>query len=124
MPTELVDLTTEYIHTVDWPPRVAVVNMPFTCTEAGLETDRAGRTERRMVDNRVYCVTAESEGAAGSIYTNYAYATKKNRTVYIFTFSVRSVQCANYDEPNKTSCEHERETFYLDGIVDKMAQSL
>ncbi|MFZ2414956.1 MAG: hypothetical protein WAW33_03110, partial [Minisyncoccia bacterium] len=78
----------------------------------------------RLVNNREYCVTKESEGAAGSIYTNYAYAFPKDTKTIIFTFTTRATQCANYDEPNKTACEKEREAFDLDGIVDRMAQSL
>lgn len=126
------DLLTTYIHTVDWPPKVQVLYEAFTCTEAGTETARAGKTEQRLVDDRTYCVTTESEGAAGSIYTNYAYAfplystgsTQADRKVIIFTFSLRAVQCANYDEPQKTDCEKEREAFDLDSIIDRMARSI
>lgn len=118
------ELTTAYIHTVDWPPKVQIVEGPLTCTEAGEETARAGRTERRMVDNREYCVTLVSEGAAGSVYTQYAYAFPTQGKVSIFTFSLRTVQCRNYDEEEKSRCESEREVFYLDGLVDKIAKTL
>lgn len=116
-------LTTKYIIPVDWPPRVAVSDGPFACVEAGNEMERAGETKQRMVDDRTYCVTKESEGAAGSIYTNYAYATLKNQKVLIFTFSLRAVQCANYDQAEKTECENERTSFDLDGVIDRIAQS-
>lgn len=116
-------LTTEYISIVDWPPKVAAMDGPLTCTEAGVETARAGQTMKRMVDNREYCVTKESEGAAGSIYTNYAYATQKNDKVLIFTFSLRAVQCANYDDPQKSECEAERGSFDIDSVLDRIAQS-
>jgi len=125
-------LLTEYIHTVDWPPQVQVLNEPFTCTEAGEEIDRAGQTLKRMVDDRTYCVTKESEGAAGSVYTNYTYAfplystgsTQADRKTIIFTFSLQAVQCANYDDPQKTACENERSTFDLDSSVGRMARSI
>lgn len=117
-------LLTEYIHAVDWPPQVQVLNEPFNCTEAGSETVRAGQTVKRMVDNRTYCVTKESEGAAGSIYTNYVYAFPMDSKTIIFTFSLRSVQCANYDDPQKTACENERSAFDLDSTVDRMARSI
>lgn len=125
-------LLTEYIQTVDWPPQVQVLNQPFSCTEAGSETARAGQTIKRMVDDRTYCVTKESEGAAGSIYMNYAYAfplysagsTQADRKTIIFTFSLRAPQCANYDEPQRKACESERETFDLDSVVDRMAKSI
>lgn len=117
-------LTTQYISTVDWPPQVQVVDEKFTCTEAGNEIDRAGKTEKRTVDNRNYCVTRKTEGAAGSIYTQYAYAFAHGNSTVIFSFTLRSVQCGNYDEPKKTECEHEHESFDLDSVVDKMAQSI
>ncbi len=125
-------LLTEYIHTVDWPPQIQILNEPFTCTEAGSETARSGQTVKRMVDDRTYCVTKESEGAAGSVYTNYAYAfplystgsTQADRKTVIFTFSLQAVQCANYDDSQKTACENERSSFDLDSTVDRMAGSI
>ena len=117
-------LLTEYIHAIDWPPQVQILNQPFSCTEAGLETAPAGRTEKRMVDSRIYCVTKKSEGAAGSIYTGYAYAFPKNGKTFIFTFSLRAVQCGNYDDPQKTACENERMSFDMDSTADRMARSI
>jgi membrane-bound inhibitor of C-type lysozyme len=117
------DFGTKYISTVDWPPKVAVQNGPFTCTAAGSETARAGITQPVALNGRVYCVTKESEGAAGSVYTNYAYAAERGSTVLIFTFSLRFVQCANYDEPKRTECTTERNAFTPDTIMDAVAQS-
>lgn len=125
-------LLTEYIHTVGWPPQVQVLNEPFACIEAGSETARAGKTEKRFVDDREYCRTSIVEGAAGSIYTNYAYAfplystgsTQADRKTVIFTFSLQAVQCANYDDPRKTACENERSSFDLDSAVDRMAKTV
>lgn len=117
-------LTTRYIRTVDWPPSVQVVGQPYSCTEAGAQTQRAGQTSRRMVDNREYCATTTSEGAAGSTYTQYAYALPYQRNTLIFTFTLRAPQCGNYDDPQKTACEQERASFDIDSIVDKIAQSV
>ncbi len=117
-------LLTTYINTQDWPPQVQVLNEPFTCTEAGEETARAGKTEKRLVDDREYCRTSIVEGAAGSIYTQYAYAFPKDGKTIIFTFSFQAVQCANYDNLQKTACENERSAFDLDSVVDRMARSI
>lgn len=117
-------LLTKYINTQDWPPQVQVLNEPFTCTEAGEETARAGKTEKRLVDDREYCRTSIVEGAAGSIYTQYAYAFPKDGKTIIFTFSFQAVQCANYDNLQKTACENERSAFDLDSVVDRMARSI
>ncbi len=117
-------LLTEYISTVNWPPQVQVLNELFACTEAGLETDRVGLTERRSVDDRTYCVTKVTEGAAGSIYTQYTYAFPQEDQTVIFTFTLRSVQCGNYDDPQKTACENERTAFDLDSTVNQIARTL
>lgn len=117
-------LATDYIHTVDWPPQIAINNGPFVCAEGGSEIAQAGQTEKAVIDTRAYCVTKESEGAAGSTYTQYAYAFSKNDKVLIFTFTLRFPQCANYDDPQKTQCENERAALDINSLVDRMAQSV
>lgn len=117
-------LPTIYIVAIDWPPVVSTYRDSFSCTEAGSETARAGITELKIINGRQYCVTKESEGAAGSIYTNYAYSAMKGDNLVIFTFSLKSVQCGNYDQPKKAECEHERVTFDIDQLIDKMMQTL
>jgi len=118
------NLTTKYINTVDWPPLVQVLPGPYTCLEAGSENAPAGKTEKRLVDNREYCLTRESEGAAGSIYTQYAYAFAQADKVVYLTFSLRFPQCGNYSEPQLTACQIERETFDIDSVIDKIARTL
>ena len=121
-------LGTTYINTVDWPPLVSLNRGPFTCTEAGTETSRAGETKKQTINGRIYCVTKVTEGAAGSTYTQYAYAFVDDRIgeglVPTLTFSLRFVQCANYDGAQKTACENERAAFDINSILDRMAQSL
>ena len=118
------DFSTKYISIVDWPPAVQILNQAFSCTEGGSEIERAGKTEKKTINGHNYCVTMESEGAAGSIYTNYAYAFAAGQRTIIFTFSLRFSQCANYDDPKKTECEAERSVFTPDAVLDKMAQSV
>ncbi len=117
-------LETKYISVVDWPPKVQITNPPFACTPAGLETDRAGETKKVVVNGNTYCITKVVEGAAGSMCTQYAYAFLKNGSVPIMTFTLKSVQCANYDEPSKSECETERSSFNIDPTIDKIANSL
>jgi hypothetical protein len=121
-------LGTTYIHTVDWPPKVSLNPGPFTCTEAGSETSRAGETKSQTIHGRTYCVTKITEGAAGSTYTQYAYAFADpdigGDQYPILTFSLRFVQCGNYDDPEKTACENERAAFDINSTIDRIAQSL
>ncbi len=118
------DLGTTYITTVDWPPMVQLLNEPFSCTEAGTATAQAGKTEERVINGASYCVTTEAEGAAGSTYLQYAYAKDIGGKTLILTFTTREVQCANYDDPQKTQCEDERGTFSIDQIIGRIFSTL
>lgn len=116
-------LLATYITTTDWPPQPQLSDEPFICVQVGLEGEGAGKTELRLVDSTRYCRTVVTNGAAGSIYSTYTYAVEKNNRVLILTFSLRMVQCGNYDEPQKTQCENEREAFDIDGVVDRIMQT-
>lgn len=117
-------LSTTYINAFDWPPQVAMLEGSFACTEVGEEGARAGQTALRMVDDRPYCVTSVAGAAAGSRYVQYAYAFPYQGRTAIFTFSLRFPECANYEGLQQDACEGERETFDMDGIVDRMARTL
>ena len=117
-------LAADYIHSVDWPPQIAVNNGPFSCVEGGSEIAQVGKTQKIAIGDHEYCLAKESEGAAGSVYTQYAYSFPENGKVLTFIFALRFVQCANYDDPQKTQCEEERRTFNIDSIIDRMAQSV
>lgn len=118
------DLMTSYISLVDWPPQVQILDEQYTCNEAGQATDRAGKTEKRMVDNKEYCVTTVSEGAAGSVYNQYAYKTVKDDKTIVLTFTLRFVQCMNYDQPQQDECLNERQSFDMGSTIDRIVQTL
>lgn len=116
-------LPTKYIYTVNWSPQVAVINTPFSCTEGESETPLTNKTVKHTINNHAYCITTVTEGAAGSLYTRYFYVTEKDNKTIIFTFTLRAVQCGNYNEPEKSACENERQTFDLDTLMDQVIQS-
>jgi len=118
------NINTKYISTVDWPPKVQIQKGPFSCTNGGKETARAGQTLKEIINGKNYCVTKIAEGAAGSIYTEYAYATELQNKVLFFTFTLRAVQCANYEDPQKTACEKERGVFDIDSLIGTILQSV
>ncbi len=64
-------------------------------------------------------------GAAGSIYTQYSYVTATdNNKLLNLSFTLRFVQCANYEDPQKTACEKGRGTFDIDSIIDRIVGSI
>lgn len=119
------DLGTKYINPVDWPPVLNISPEPFSCLEAGRETDRAGVTSKETsVNGDIYCVTKKSEGAAGSVYTSYAYTFSKDNQTFIFTFTLRAPQCMNYDEPKQSECTKEEADFDMINTMDIIQRSL
>ncbi len=117
-------LGTKYISTQNWPPQITIGNAPFSCTPAGSVNAVAGKTEKKIVDGHTYCVTTETEGAAGSTYSQYAYLTDKAGKTLILTFTIRATQCANYDDPQKTECEKERQAFSPDALANQIMQTV
>lgn len=118
------ELLTKYISAVNWPPQVKIEDKGFICNPSGTEIRQGGQTELRLVANSKYCITKESEGAAGSIYTTYTYTFSKGNQTGVINFSLRFVQCKNYDDPQMSECENERSAFDIDSIVDRIAQSI
>lgn len=119
-----IALSTTYISASDWPPQLQILNSVFTCTEGGSEIQRTGLTQAKKINGNNYCITTFSEGAAGSIYTLYAYAFPKDDKTFILTFTTRSTQCANYPDPQKTACENERNTFKIDNLIDQIVNTI
>ncbi len=117
-------LSTKYISVIDWPPQIQVLNKLFVCTQAGSPTARAGETIMRVVNGREFCITKKVEGAAGSIYTQYAYAFGMDNKTVIAAFSLKEVQCGNYDNPQKTECENERVMFDIDALLETIAATV
>ncbi len=116
---------TKYISPTDWPPKMQVVSQQFVCTEAGSESAPAGITSRATINGHLYCVTRESGGAAGSIYTSYAYARQiAPMKIAVLTFSLRFVQCGNYPDSQMKQCQTERDNFSIDPTVDRIFGTL
>jgi len=110
-PAKYISLTT----TGSDEPKVTVTTGALSCT---------GGSTQRTIDGKIYCVSETTEGAAGSIYHTYTYATVSGAQMLRGTFTLRFVQCANYPEPQKTECETERTTFNIDSYVDRIADSV
>lgn len=118
------DFGTKYLSAFDWPPQIQILNQKYSCSLGGIDTQRAGQTSSQTINGHAYCITKVVEGAAGSMYTQYAFAFPKDNRTVILTFSTRQPQCDNYDDPEKTLCKNERDSFDLNSLIDKIAQSL
>ena len=95
-----------------------VENGEIECDETPSESSLPLRISKREINNRKYCIGASSEGAAGSVYTQYAYTTVIGGNVYSVRFIARYPNCDNYPDNERAQCKTERETFNLDNLVD------
>lgn len=117
-------LGTEYIRAVDWPPALQVIHEKYSCNIGGNEIDRAGRTDEIEIAGMKYCVTTLDEGAAGSIYSQYAYAFSVESDTYILTFTTRQPQCGNFDEDKMKECEKEINSFNVNTLISGIVQTM
>lgn len=95
-----------------------VENGQIECEETPLESSLALRISKKEINEQKYCIAAFSEGAAGSVYTQYSYTTVIENNVYLINFIARYVDCNNYSNQQKVECKLERENFNLDILVD------
>lgn len=120
------DLHTTYVHTAEWPPKVAhTAQMPACTPEAmSANSELPGKVESRSIGGKSYCVATTSEGAAGSTYTTYTYSTDLGDYPVQLAFTLRAPQCANYDEPAQTECVTEEQNFDIDGLADGIVRTI
>ncbi len=111
----------KYISAVSWPPAVILASA-YSCSPTPAESSVSGRVQEKEIGGRRYCIYAHSEGAAGSVYTKYQYVTEKDGQAFALSFTLRFVQCYNYDEPQRGECQKEREEFDLDFLVFQFAE--
>jgi hypothetical protein len=75
------------------------------------------------IDNRKYCIKVSREGAAGSVYKKYNYATLIENRLIVLDFTIQYTQCANYPQPKRSECKQERENFDPDNLVDYLIKN-
>ena len=118
--------STNYIRPQEWPPKLLIIdNAGFSCEEGGLGINgRPGMTIQKSINNTVYCIDSVSEGAAGTFYTDYTYTFLKDGKLVKLIFTLAYPQCENYNDLQKTECEQERQTFDLDVLIGRIAESV
>jgi hypothetical protein len=116
------ELGTTYMRANAWPPEVKTEKGRFTCFET--KATPQGFTVRRTIQGVQYCVTTQSEGAAGSIFSTYTYLSEKEGTRVHFKFTIQETQCGNYDEPKRSECVFERNEFSVDDLAHRMMNSV
>lgn len=119
-------LPTKFISAREWPPRVELVAEDSTC-EVGIgvaDNGSPASITKKTIFDKEYCVSVSSEGAAGSTYTTYKYKTIHDDYLAEVSFTLRTPQCLNYDEPERSACQVEQGSFYIDALVYRITSSI
>lgn len=106
-------LGTQYVATQNWPPVIKLSSDIYDCTGVS-----------QADGDQIYCVVAQTQGAAGSIYTDYTYTTASQGKLLTAQFTLRYPQCGNYDAAGKTACEQERADFEISDIAYQIVDSI
>lgn len=118
-PTRLEE---DYISIASDPrPSIEIAEGNLTCD---LINSPNVKVERRKIADRDFCISSRSAGAAGSVFTEYSYATEHEGLVVTGNFTLRYLQCDNYLEAERELCQREREIFDLDLRIGQIIDSL
>jgi predicted secreted protein len=129
------DLDAEYIYVmnckvdifyshVNFPSRFRVADGQVQCKKSTKDNELPIKILKKEIDNRKYCIKVTSEGASGSVYKSYTYATVKSYNLIVFNLTARFSACGNFNEPKRSQCKRERKEFDLDSVVDRVVQSI
>jgi hypothetical protein len=113
----------KYISAPEWPPHVSGSSSIFSCVPSGSEITAIGQTTKATIAGKIYCINKKSEGAAGSTYTTFNYATVIKDKLVTAELALQFPQCENYDEPAKTDCKNEQKSFDPDKMFDTIISS-
>ncbi|HOF50489.1 MAG TPA: hypothetical protein PLH22_02305 [Candidatus Colwellbacteria bacterium] len=118
-------LGAEYISETEWPPTIVIKPGNYACEETPAGSSYATPiVSQKVINGRIYCVAVSHEGAAGSVYSSYSYASPRNGRLVELSFVLRYPNCLNYPEDQARTCADERETFDLDALVNSVFQTL
>lgn len=129
------NLDTKHISVRDWwnvevfathdeyPPEFKLTEDRISCRETAVEGGLPVRILKKTINGQEYCIKVSSQGAAGSIYKKYTYATVKKGKLITVSFTARYTQCGNYGQPKRSECRRERQEYDLDQVVDNFVKS-
>jgi hypothetical protein len=113
------------VSTAEWPPVIEMTAGEYACAADGAATDGPfSSVHERIIDGRTYCVREMREGAAGSTFVTYEYATARDGAILRAVFTLRFVQCGNYDEPQMDACAAEQAAFDVDALASRIMESI
>ncbi len=85
----------------------------------GDQGQKADVQKKVRIGSQEFCMTSESDAAAGNRYYTYSYSIPKGSDYLVFIFTVHSVNCQNYSDPVKQCMEFDeaRDTALIPEIL-------
>jgi predicted secreted protein len=128
------NLDGEYISVRDWevevfathdeyPPEFKLAEDRISYRKTAVEGSLPVRILKKTINGQEYCIKVSSQGAAGSIYKKYTYATARKGKLISVSFTARYTQCGNYGQPKRSECRKERQEYDLDQVVDNFVKN-
>jgi len=118
---EIKAMNTKYISGQVWPPVITISETSeLICNETQKESSVNKRVYKENINGQEYCISAFSQGAAGSVYTEYSYSTIKFDKLITLDFTLRFNQCYNYEEDKISECVSERENFNVSNNINEI----
>lgn len=111
--------TQGYIDAAVWPPTLSLSAGTLSCEQGSGGITRTMKT----IGTASYCVEGRDDAAAGSRYTAYTYSVARDAGVISISFTIRRVQCMNYDEPRQGECQRAQAGFDADQLADGIART-
>ncbi len=112
-----------YVRGQTWPPNLHVVTNPSDLFCAEGTTNNGTHTEELRISgsNTVYCVIAQTEGAAGSKFVTYEVSWIDQSAVLTLTFAVRMPNsCDLYDGVARTDCQKEVNSWNVSTLLKQI----
>lgn len=116
-------LPAKYIRPQNWPPKITLSSGNFSCKERG-EADGQPLILQKTIGDTTYCIQSMTQGAAGTIYTDYTYTFLKDDQLISLQFTLAYPQCGNFEDAQNRECEKERQSFDLDTLINQITATV
>lgn len=106
-----------------FPPGFSMENGEISCRPTSAPSGTEPRLAQETLHGRKYCLQHTSEGAAGTIYQEYTYATVKDHCMLVIDFTIRSSRCGHFGRAERSECREERKKFDPNGMAAHLVEN-
>lgn len=105
-------------------PQFEVQSGELQCNANMFTTESENSITSKYINQQHFCSAVVEEGAAGTLYKTYHYATYEKNNVITVHFVAAYPQCENFPKHKRIKCEKESATFFPDALVYQVVHNL